>query len=68
MNISKRRRTCVVSRDLIQKASMKPLLEDQNLLLPEYRQDDGGKLYELTFKKKTDLDKIPVHVSIFARV
>ena len=65
MNIEKRRRTKIVGRDEVRKAMMKPLLESKDLLLPEYRQEEQARLYELTMKKKKDIDSIPVHVSLF---
>ena len=64
MNISKRRRTVIVNREQLQRASLKPLLENKQELLPEYLPEDQCKLFELTFKKKRDLDKIPVTISI----
>lgn len=66
MNITKRRRTTVVGRNQLQGASLKPLLENQQQLLPEYIPEEKCKLFELSFKKKRDLDKIPVTISITA--
>lgn len=68
MNIEKRRLTKIVGPDKIRRAMMKPLLETKDLLLPEYTQDHEARLYELTFKKRKDTDKIPVHVSLFGKL
>ena len=68
MNIEKRRRTVVVGRDKLQRVSMKPLLEKTQELVPEYIPEEECKLYELTFKKKRDVDKIPICVSLFVEL
>ena len=68
MNLEKRRRTVVVGREKLQRVAMKPLLENSQELLPEYISDEKCKLYELTFKKKKDVDKIPVTISIFVEL
>lgn len=65
MNIEKRRTTKIVGRDQIRAHMMKPLLETKGQLLPEYVPEEEGRLYELTMKKRKDVDKIPVHVSLF---
>ena len=65
MNIEKRRTTKIVERDEVRKFMMKPLLESKDLLLPEYRQENQARLYEVTMKRKKDVDSIPVHVSLF---
>lgn len=65
MNIEKRRETRIVGRDKVRSAMMKPLLETRDLLLPEYAGEQDQKLYELTLKKRKDIDRIPVHVSLF---
>lgn len=65
MNIEKRRLTKIVGRDQVRSAMMKPLLETKDLLLPEYTQEEEGRLYELTFKRRKDVDRIPVHISLF---
>lgn len=65
MNIEKRRETRIVGRDKVRSAMMKPLLETRDLLLPEYAEEQDQQLYELTLKKRKDIDSIPVHVSLF---
>ena len=65
MNIEKRRETRIVGRDKVRSAMMKPLLETRDLLLPEYAEEQDQQLYELTLKKRKDIDRIPVHVSLF---
>ena len=65
MNITKRRRTTVVGRDKIRRCSLTPLLENQQVLQPEYEVDPHSQLYELTLKKRRDQDAIPVPVALF---
>ena len=68
MNIEKRRLTKIVGRDKVRSAMMKPLLETRDLLMPEYADAQTSKLYELTLKKRRDIDRIPVHVSLFGEL
>ena len=68
MNIEKRRYTKIVPRKKVHKFMSKPLLESRNIVLPEYRQEEDFKLYELSLKKRKDLDRIPVHISLFVRL
>ena len=65
MNIEKRRKTTVEQRDFVHKNALKPLLEDMEILKPEYKPEANAQLYELTMKKRRDTDKIPVHISLF---
>ena len=68
MNIEKRRATKIVGRDQIRRYMMKPLLESKDMLLPEYKQEEDCRLFEVTMKKRKDVDSIPVHVSLFGRL
>ena len=60
--------TRIVGQDKVRSAMMKPLLETKDLLLPEYAEEQRQKLYELTLKKRQDVDSIPVHVSLFGEL
>ena len=68
MNMEKRRLTKIVPRDKAWAAQMKPLLETKDLLKTEYPQEPERQLYELTLKRKKDIDKIPIHVSLFGKL
>ena len=68
MNMEKRRVTKIVPRDKAWAARMKPLLETHDLLKTEYPQEPERQLYELTFKRKKDVDKIPIHISLFGKL
>ena len=65
MNIQKRRRTVIKGRDQVQKLMRKPLLDNMDILRPEYETSEGVKLYEMTLKKHRDTDKIPVPIAMF---
>ena len=65
MNIEKRRKTRVVGREFVHKNAMKPLLERMTLLKPEYQPHADRHLFELTMKKRSDTDKIPVTIALF---
>ena len=65
MNIEKRRRTSVVNRDFVHKNALKPLLENMEILKPEYKPEAQCQLFELSMKKRRDTDRIPVTISMF---
>ena len=67
MNIEKRRKTTVVNRDFVHKNALKPLLENFEMLKPEYKPDAQCQLFELSQKKRRDTDCIPVTVSMFGK-
>ena len=68
MNIEKRRKVKIVHKDEVRTHMMKPLLDVKHPLLPEYITEQDAHMFELTLKKRSDQDKIPVHVSLFGRL
>lgn len=67
MNIEKRRRTTVVDRRFIHRNALKPLLDGFEILKPEYIPEAKCRLYELSMKKRSDTDRIPVTISLFGK-
>ena len=67
MNITKRRRTAVVNREFVHKNALKPLLENMEILKPEYKPESECQLFELSMKKRRDVDKIPVTIAMFGK-
>ena len=65
MNLTKRRKTIVANRDYVHKNCLRPLLDEMELLKPEYVPDSEARLYEMTMKKRSDTDKIAVTIAIF---
>ena len=61
MNIRRHRRTKFVLKENLNRHIRTPLLEKERLLLSEY----DIPIHEVIKKKRTDVDKIPVHVSLF---
>ena len=68
MNLTKRRKCIVANRDQVHKNCLRPLLEEMELLKPEYVPDSEAKLYEMIMKKRSETDKIAVTIAIFGEL